>query len=317
MWTEKMDEILKSPAARRFVPQLSPIYGDAYTALWLFNVIGAMLDRVNNVTDSLADQALPQTVTWGIAYFEQDYGIISDESLPLETRRANLLTKIRTRAPLNPARVEKILSTLIGADVKLTENISKNRFQVSVKGDFGSDQKQALRDALDRMKPAHVIYLLVYIIELLVSEKENLKFVPVRFRFTGAVNSWMMEPVLLNGEKNLDGTWFLDQQIRRHFILRRLRIRTRLHEEAHISIRWPMQPMRLQERIDSHMRFSVRHEDKVETRLQNRATTFFVRVACPIKSSGKLIRDSRWYLDGTYNLNGTRRLHAELKEEVF
>lgn len=173
MWTEKMDEILTSPAARRIVPQLSPIYGDAYVALWLFNAIGREIDNMELRTQELSLQALPQTTTWGIPYWEEDYGIPSNENLSVEERRREVLSRIRTRAPMNPQWIKTVLETLTGTSVQIVENISKNRFELIFGDVLGNSIKVRAKNKLEEIKPAHLIYLLTQILQLSIPESER------------------------------------------------------------------------------------------------------------------------------------------------
>lgn len=174
MWTEKMDEILTSRAARRIVPQLSPIYGSAYVALWLFNAVGTEIDAMEQRSDELALQVLPQTATWSMPYWEQDYGVKTNESIPLEERRRALLSTMRMRAPMNPTWIENVLSVLSGTAVHIKENVSKNRFEVIADDELDIFTKQKLQDKLKEIKPAHLIYLLTQTVNLSVQESNKI-----------------------------------------------------------------------------------------------------------------------------------------------
>lgn len=174
MWTEKMDEILISPAARRIVPQLSPIYGNAYVALWLFNAVGEQIDAMEQHSDELQLQVLPQTATWSIPYWEEDYGIKANDNAPLDERRRTLLSTMRTRAPMNPIWIENVLSVLSGTTVHIKENISKNRFEVIADDELDLAVKQKLQDKLNEIKPAHLLFLLTQTIQLPIPESEKI-----------------------------------------------------------------------------------------------------------------------------------------------
>ena len=196
MWTEKMNEILTSPAARRIVPQLSPIYGNAYVALWLFNAAGAEIDTMEQRSDDLLLQVIPQTATWSIPYWEEDYGVRSNDSLSLEERRRNLLSAIRMRAPMNPAWIEKVLSTLSETSVHIKENISKNRFEVIADDELDILTKQKLQDKLKEIKPAHLIYLLTQTVSLFVRESNKVESAYL-FLFRTHAAEWFIIPQIL------------------------------------------------------------------------------------------------------------------------
>jgi hypothetical protein len=178
MWTEEMEKILTSPAARRIVPRLSPVYGNAYVALWLINTIGNEIDNMELQTQELMLQALPQTATWGIGYWEEDYGISYNNNLSTEERRREVLSRIRTRAPMNPQWVKLVLETLTGITVQIVENISKNRFEVIFEDVLDNSVKTRVRSKLEEIKPAHLIYLLTQIVQIRFSEYNSSSMFP-------------------------------------------------------------------------------------------------------------------------------------------
>lgn len=282
MWTEKMDEILISPSARRIVPQLSPIYGDAYTALWLFNSVGIQLDEMGKWSDEFILQVTPQTVTWAIGYFEQDYGLESDDSLTLEERRTRLLIKIRTRAPMNPSRVEQLLSMLTGNTVTITENVHKNTFRISADGEMSDKIKKEFKDLLNEVKPAHVIYILRIILR--TTAVEHIIFDPIRLVVRASANTWLMNPILLNGVKNLDGTWILDQQVRGHFELRKFKLHIHANGRPDVAQIWKLPPE---------------------------------SASLTLHTSGLLRRIRPWYLNSEFILDGEHQLQPDTYEEAF
>lgn len=282
MWTEKMDEILRSPSARRIVPQLSPIYGDAYTALWLFNSVGIQLDEMEKWSDEFILQVTPQTVTWAIGYFEQDYGLESDDSLTLEERRTRLLIKIRTRAPMNPSRVEQLLSMLTGNTVTITENVHKNTFRVSIDGDISDKVKKKFKELLNDVKPAHVIYILRIILRMVTTE--DITFNPIKLVVRASANTWIMNPILLNGVKNLDDTWILDQRVRGHFDLRQFKVHMHANERMSAAQIWKIPP--------SSANLSLH-------------------------TSGLLRRRNLWHLNSEFILDGEHQLQPDTYEEAF
>lgn len=156
--TELMDEILKSPMAQNIVQLVSPIYGEAYTVLWLYQAIGTILDMMDEWTGSLQDQVHPQTATWSIPYWEKQYGITPDPSLSTEQRRSNILQKFRTKGQINPKRMEDLISVIAGYSTQIYENISKNKFRVAIRGYVDDLTLAEIYSLIKEMKPAHLIY---------------------------------------------------------------------------------------------------------------------------------------------------------------
>lgn len=160
--TELMEEILKSPKAQEIVQQISPIYGEAYTTLWLFQVIGTVLDMMEEWTSTLAAQTVPHTATWSLPYWEEQYNLTSDPSWSDERRRQNIINRCVTRAPVNPYKLTNIVAVAAGAEARIEERTGKNHFTVYVSGRHNSEDEQRIKEAIDRIKPAHLIYTIIF-----------------------------------------------------------------------------------------------------------------------------------------------------------
>lgn len=144
-----------SPSAIRMMSRVSPIYGRSYVGKWIYQVMGMEMDAARLRLEELRLQAFPETVTWGIAYWEQRCGIPINESLDLETRRKNLIIKRGIRSPMNPARVESIVGGMCGRDVDVTENIAPYTFQVTIQAGDTSVDYGAILKRLRQIKPSH------------------------------------------------------------------------------------------------------------------------------------------------------------------
>ena len=62
MWykTDLMEKILKSEAAQRIIDYVSDVYGESYVGLWLFQVIGIVIDEVDAIIMDLFDEIFPE-----------------------------------------------------------------------------------------------------------------------------------------------------------------------------------------------------------------------------------------------------------------
>ncbi len=154
--TNLMAEVLKSPSAQRIIDFVAPIYGESYTALWLYEVIGRVLDEIVFSAGSLKEQTLPQTSTWALPYWEKEYGLSTDSSWTVKQRQANIIAKMKFTPPANPARLAQYASAATGVDCRVIENISKNTFAVSFEGRAGSLER--LASVINGAKPAHLIW---------------------------------------------------------------------------------------------------------------------------------------------------------------
>ena len=153
--TELMQSILTSEEAQIIIDYLSPIYGEARVFLWLLQSIGVGLDEAEACKDDFDLQSLVAKATWSLKYYEEQYGITTNSELTDEQRRGNIFASIRSTGPLNKIKMEAILSSMAGCDVRIEENTGINTF--SVISDI-TDRPAAVDAYINRVKPAHLIY---------------------------------------------------------------------------------------------------------------------------------------------------------------
>ena len=156
MWykTELMEQILTSESAKRMIDYVSPIYGKSRIGLWLFQIIGLELDDVKEICDDIYDQIFVSRATWSLPYWEKAYEITPLPDQTIEQRRQQIQQR-RVKKALNPARFEKILSSLSGVEAKIVENTGKNTFQVIFYGTV-NNYDEVLRIAKE-CKPKMII----------------------------------------------------------------------------------------------------------------------------------------------------------------
>lgn len=155
--TEMMISILQNKVAQRIIDYVSPIYGDSYVGLWIYEVIGRALEIVVDIAEALKTEGNPGTAVLLLDYWEDYYHLPRDPTLTTEQRQLRIIAKIRARGPMNPARLESILSGVIGGiPVTITENVAKNTFLVTIHDAI--DSINPIVAVLERLKPAHLIY---------------------------------------------------------------------------------------------------------------------------------------------------------------
>lgn len=153
-------EIVQDHIAERMLQMVTEgFYDNSRTALWMFEVMGREYGEMDQWSYDLRYEALPQTCTWSISIWEFVYGIEPDESLTLEQRRARILAQQLSHLPINPTRIEAMLSDITGATVTITENIAPYTFQVEIdsQGAMLFNQPAALR-LLRQIKPSHLSF---------------------------------------------------------------------------------------------------------------------------------------------------------------
>lgn len=155
--TELMQAILTNPKAQEMIDYVSPVYGNSYVGLWLFQAIGTVMDKVYTIAEALKYETNPATADLLLDYWEDHYGIPRDSSLTQDQRRIRITSKIKDRGPCNPVVLAGAVSSALGGvDVEITENIAKNTFLVNIR-EVVSDLTPAIA-VLERQKPAHLIY---------------------------------------------------------------------------------------------------------------------------------------------------------------
>lgn len=161
--TDLSRKILGSAAGRRILERVSPIYGNARIGLWLFQVIGKELDELKEWVTQIGSQAYPQSVTWSMDIWEQQYGITPDLEKSLNERRGVLIAAVRERAPMTPYKLQQTVSALTGGvDVRIWENIAPNTFGIYLNTIPSHVNENAIRNVVNRCKPAHLIYEIGY-----------------------------------------------------------------------------------------------------------------------------------------------------------
>ncbi|MFP3153146.1 YmfQ family protein [Lachnospiraceae bacterium ZAX-1] len=151
-------EIIKNPEAQRMLGIIQgDFYDRSYIGQWLFEVIGREYSEMRTWSKELRLEAFPETCTWGIPIWEAVYGIESDNTKPLECRRQQILLKRLRRPPINPARMEEIVSALTGCPVQITENTEPYTFRIDVDESAGiSAPYQSVEEVLRQIKPSHL-----------------------------------------------------------------------------------------------------------------------------------------------------------------
>lgn len=310
--TELMRQILQSPSAQRMVDYISPIYGEDYLALWLFEIMGRALDDVEEIGESLWDQTVPQTATWALPYWEEEYGVTPDPSWTIEQRQANILARIQYTAPVNPAKLAVLAAAAAGVPCEIVENVAKNTFSVVLHGTTNTLGR--VKAVLDEAKPAHLIAQFIsQIIETIQNPQD--RFLLKRLSFSARFTSYGGDCIVLDGRRRLDGSWHLNQA---HTGLRFIRsaYRAALTEAERVTTRAELTGPSMQN--TEAVRFS-RVSVSAHHRTHEKASlpAVYVKAAWQEREhlSGHLVQDRMWRLDGTYCLDGSKKLNASIIEE--
>lgn len=155
--TELMLKILQSPTAQQIIDWVSPIYGESYVALWIYEAIGEVLQEIEEIAEKLKTEGNPLTAELLLDEWEDYYRIPRDPTLTTAQRQQRIVDLIRMRGPCNPTVLANAVSVALGGvPVEITENIAKNTFLVNIREVI--DSINPVVAVLEQRKPAHLIY---------------------------------------------------------------------------------------------------------------------------------------------------------------
>lgn len=155
--TDERMAILTNELGSRMLDMVAPIYDRSKVALYLFQAIGIVLQKETDfVWDDFVKQLYPQTATWGLDYWEEEYGIVTDLSKTIEQRRAAFMNIRFEHYSMTPKRIEEIVKGMTGFEVDVFENVAPNTFQIIIRGYVNNIAP--VYEAIDKKTPAHLIY---------------------------------------------------------------------------------------------------------------------------------------------------------------
>lgn len=182
------------PTARDMMEMISPIYEKSYVAKWIFEVMSVPLTLAQDTVSDMRNQAFPETATWSLPYWEQSYGIITNEALSLEERRSAITRKRNFRKPMNPARIEMLVEELCGRECELVENVEPHTFEIKLSpGDSSVSLKQII-DLINEVKQAQKSFRIVFETPVSVRIRAEPRSVIFPHRTTSQVNKTGQHP---------------------------------------------------------------------------------------------------------------------------
>nr|WP_286674019.1 putative phage tail protein [Clostridium sp. ZBS2] len=116
-------------------------------------------DEIEKLTLNIRDllnQCFVETSTWGIKYWEDFLNIVPDDSKSIESRRSNVLARLRGEGTTSKEVIKQIAKSFIN-DVEVKEKNENYSFEVYLKSRDGfSKMLELLYSAVEEVKPAHL-----------------------------------------------------------------------------------------------------------------------------------------------------------------
>ena len=109
--------------------------------------------------DDLLKQCFIDTATWGLSLWEEEFGIPTNLNFSYEERREVLKVKKRGQETCTKALIKSIAEAFSGGECNVIENTAPYTFTIQFIGVKGIPKNmQGLKDAVDNIKPAHMLY---------------------------------------------------------------------------------------------------------------------------------------------------------------
>lgn len=120
-------------------------------------------ELAENVTNA-QDQLFPDTATTLLSRWERIYGIIPDESKPIDERRSYLMSKMRGQGTCTEELIKNVAESFANGEVELIEDYSNYNFKIKFISSKGAPPNlDDLTAAIEEIKPAHLNFEYLYI----------------------------------------------------------------------------------------------------------------------------------------------------------
>ena len=118
------------------------------------------IDEIWKARDDLLAQLNPNTATWGLALWEEAFGLPSEESIPYSSRRTRVIARLRGMGTTTPARLQSVLETFCpGCDVSLVEHFHEYMVEIKLRMvDHTVEDMPGLKAMLRLIMPAHLAW---------------------------------------------------------------------------------------------------------------------------------------------------------------
>jgi Uncharacterized protein conserved in bacteria (DUF2313). len=169
---DNIDEIkLISPDLMKYMPDY---YITSKVMNELENSNSLELGRLNYKIRDIKNQLWIDTATWGLSYWEKEYGIETNLLLGYEQRREVLKAKKRGQGTTTKQMIKNVAETFSGGEVNIIQDNPNYAFVVQFVGVKGIPKNmQLFKDMLENIKPAHLGYTIKYTYTVWNVLKEN------------------------------------------------------------------------------------------------------------------------------------------------
>lgn len=153
-----MSDLLTSPAGKVMLGYCPDYYAASRIFQAYLQSAGLELDSYNAGIDLLLQAMFVNTAPdWALDLWEQELGLVSFASKPMDQRRSRIISKIRGMGTVTVALVKSVAESYINGEVEVTNHPETYSFTIKFVGVLGAPPNiQDLFDAVAEIKPAHL-----------------------------------------------------------------------------------------------------------------------------------------------------------------
>ncbi len=129
----------------------SPEFADLQAALQ------TEMDALRARLESMAEQLVLDTATWGLDLWESTLGLVPGRAMGLRARRARIAAKLRGAGTSTVEAVRQVVESFTGGEVTVIEHASQFRVELKFSSEHVLDLGQVTA-ALREMLPAHLVF---------------------------------------------------------------------------------------------------------------------------------------------------------------
>ena len=146
----------------KLMDYLPPKYGDSPEMVVIQNALQPEVDAMWQARNEFLLQLDPTTATWGLALWEEAFGIPTDVEKDIDHRRSRVVAKLRGNGTTTVALIKSVSESFSNGEVEVNEIYSEYRLEILFVGRIGIPPNlEDLRDVLDEIVPAHLEWVFV------------------------------------------------------------------------------------------------------------------------------------------------------------
>lgn len=129
----------------------------------IYDVQGTELGGLLYYLNDIFKQFFIDTATWGLVYWENEYGLETNLTMSYEERREVIKAKKRGQGTTTKEMIKNVAEAFSGGEVNIIEDNANYSFIVQFVGIKGIPKNmQIFKNMLEDIKPAHLAYSFKY-----------------------------------------------------------------------------------------------------------------------------------------------------------